>query len=506
MLNDKNEIMRQIVLLLLAVVMPFTIKTQDLTEGLLINDLSLHPMQDIEKPGYLDMITDPAFGTTIRRITNAAPGQVIVPMYSTIQAWNADESMMILYNQSSGKHELLNGMTYQFVRVLDDVDPIDLEQIFWDFSDPDILYYPDDLTYDFIRYTISTQSKEVLVNLASLTSCNDDIEMGNDIQMMSWDSDVFTFRCGNDTAYAYQISTGVLSSFNIQELNFTAPTVAPSGTLFYHDKKVYDSNGNSIIDLNKNAVEHSCVGKLSNGNDAFYSIAFQEGPEGGCIGDIIAHDLVTGECIPIISQNQGYDYPQSGTHISSLAHKNTNPGWVAASMIGYDQNGQELLDQELVIARAINSNVEVCRIGHHRSDEDQFDYWGEPHAVISPTGTRVLFASDWSGEEDGLSVDSYVVELPAHTTLISTQNQNNNTRWHRIYPNPVNDRLTLELENTNSREIISSIYNATGKRIYTYQTKTDRFNITTQDLGPGIYFYKISDNDNEAIYGRFIKQ
>ena len=82
-------------------------------------------------------------------------------------------------------------------------------------------------------------------------------------------------------------------------------------------------------------------------------------------------------------------------------------------MVGYDEDGQSLLDQELVLARVEKGNVDVYRIGHHRADEKEFDYWGEPHAVISPTGTRVLFGSDWSGEEDGKSVDSYVVELPA---------------------------------------------------------------------------------------------
>ena len=82
-------------------------------------------------------------------------------------------------------------------------------------------------------------------------------------------------------------------------------------------------------------------------------------------------------------------------------------------MIGFEEDGQTLLDQELVLARVEKGNVEVYRIGHHRADEQEFDYFGEPHAVISPTGTRVLFGSDWSGVDDGKSVDSYVVELPA---------------------------------------------------------------------------------------------
>ena len=45
---------------------------------------------------------------------------------------------------------------------------------------------------------------------------------------------------------------------------------------------------------------------------------------------------------------------------------------------------------------------------------------GEPHAVISPTGTRVLYASDWSGAQDGHSIDCYVVELPINVSFVNS--------------------------------------------------------------------------------------
>lgn len=493
------------ILFLITILLPFYIIGQDLTEGLVVNDLSLHPMQDIAKPEYLSTIIDPSFGTTIRRITDAGPGNVIVPMYSTVQAWNADETLMILYNQSSSTHELLNGITYQYLRSLDDISPNDLEQIFWDFNDPDVFYYPDNLTSDFIKYTVSTQSKESIVNLVDISACSGEIEMGNDIQMMSWDSDVFTFRCGNEMTYSYRISTGELTDFNIEEINFTAPGVAPSGDRFYHNKEAYDLFGNSIIELNKNAVEHSCIGQLPNGNDAFYSIAFQEGPQGGCIGDIIAHDLITGECIPVISQSQGYDYPQSGTHISALAHKNTQGGWVAASMIGYDKDGQELLDQELVIARAEAGNIQVCRIGHHRSDEDEVDYWGEPHAVISPLGTRVLFASDWSGVEDGQSIDSYVVELPSYTEISTTDLFNDNRVKCNVFPNPVKDVLNIHLEHSMLSASKILIYDSNGKVLITQNFHSHQNIISTTRLSPGIYFYSLDNESEIKVKGRFIK-
>ncbi|MFS4491711.1 hypothetical protein [Maribacter sp. 2308TA10-17] len=383
----------------------------DVSLELVANDLEPHPMQDIPKPEYLQTITDPSFGTTIRRISNAGDGNVIKPMYSTIQAWNANESYMILYDQSNGVHQLLDGINYSFIRNLDDVNPDDIEQIFWDFNEPDIFFYVDRNNSDLIKYSVGSMTKETLANLRDLSNCTGNIGSGNDVQMMSWDSDVIGFRCDNSTAYYYRISTEEVVQFDIADIEYTAPMPAPSGERFYHSQTVFGADGKNMRNLNESKTEHSCLGKLVGGTDAHFSIAFAEGPEGGCLGDIIAHDLTTGECFPVISQSLGYDYPQSGTHISAVAHK--NPGWIAASMVGYDENGQTLLDQELVLARVEKGNVQVYRIGHHRADENEFEYWGEPHAVISPTGTRVLFGSDWSGAEDGKSVDSYVVELPA---------------------------------------------------------------------------------------------
>ena len=394
---------------------------QDLSEGLqVINDTGDYPQQIKAKPAYLDTIIDPSFGTVIRRITDIGSGNAIVPLHSTIQPWNVDESMMILYDQSNGVHQLLHGQYYYFIRNLDDIQPDDIEELLWDFDEPEILYYLEDMTDDFIRYNVVTQSKEVLVNLDNIvTDCTGAISMGNAIEMMSWDSDVLGFRCNNEGAYSYRISTGELTQFAVDDVYWTAPMPAPSGELFYHRGKVYDTSGNLLHTLNENPGENASLGKLPNGDDARFAVTFAEGPDGGCNGNIVAHNLVTGECFEVISMADGYPYSQSGTNISALAHQNTQGGWMAASMVGSAQNGQSLLDQEIVLVRAEADNNTVCRIAHHRSDRDEFDPWGAPRATISPSGTRVLFASDWSGAEDGQSVDCYVVELPTYELLLA---------------------------------------------------------------------------------------
>lgn len=496
--------MKQITTFLLLCFFIQSLPAQDLSQGLVANDLALHPMQPIAKPGYLQTIVDPSFGTTIRRITDAGSGNVIVPMYNTIQAWNADESLLMLYNVSSNTHQLFDGMDYSYIRDLDDINPTDLEDVFWDFNDPNVFYYLDNNTDDFTRYFIDSQTTEVIVDLNTLgLGCVvNTFEMGNDIQMMSWDSDVFSFRCANDEVFVYRISTGQATQINVTDVNYVAAAPGPSGQYFLHRASVYDNNGNYLLDLNSSGGEHSCMGKISNGNDAYFAVVFDPSPNGGCFGNLVMHDLQTGTCTELISQNQGYDYSQSGTHMSALAHKNTDDAWVAASMIGFDEDGQDLLDQELVLVRADPNNIEVFRIGHHRSDENEFDYWGEPHAVLSPTGTRVLFGSDWSGAEDGQSIDCYVVELPAHNNTSSNAHIILSPDCIEVFPNPFTDQVVVD---GNFSGFNIRIYDSQQQEVANYSNASAPLNLDLNNLGAGMYFISVESTDQSLELYKIIK-
>jgi len=474
---------------------------QDLSIGYIANDLAQRPMQPLAKPAYLQSDTDPSFtATKIRRISQATPGNFVVPMYNTIQSWNADESLMILYG--GGVHQLLNGENYTVIRNLSDINPDDLEAVFWSFTDPDVLFYMDNNNDNLYSYNVQTQVNTTIVNIRTISGCSaaNGLTGGNDIQMMSWDNDVFSFRCGNDSAYYYRISTNTLTQFNIPNINFTAPMPFPSGNLFYHNKKVYDANGDFVRDLNIGSTEHSCIGQLSNGDDAYFAIAFEQGPNAGCQGTLVAHNATTGNCFSVTPVGD-YAYPKTGTHISALAHKNTEGGWVAVSSIGFQQDGVQILDQELFIAKVNEFDADVYRVAHHRSDEDDIDYWGEPHVTISPTGTRLLFGSDWSGNEGAtdISVDSYVAELGSFT--LSTE-FNTILSGIKIYPNPVANFLRVETNSLNNLNY--SIYDISGKRLV-HDKKLSNQNVAVKSLLNGVYFIEfISKGKRQTL--KFIKQ
>ncbi len=472
--------------------------TQDLSTGYIPNDLQPHPMQAIDKPDYLNSIYDPSFPSTkITRISDAGAGNFAKPMYSTIQAWNADETYLIIYSNPGG-HQLLNGTDYTFIRNLSDFTPADLEQIFWHYIDPEILFYPESGTGNFIRYNVNTMVKTTVADLSALTNCNSNITFGSDIQMMSWDSDVFSFRCGNSTAYYYRISTEELTQFDIPAIEYTAPMPFPSGDLFFHRNSVYNAAGDHVLDFNIDNIEHSCIGKLSNGDDAYFAIAFEEGPNGGCQGTLVAHNATNGNCFPVASYDD-YGYPQSGTHLSAVAHKNTLSGWVAVSMMGFDLDGQDLLDQEIFVARVNENSADVYRVAHHRSDENDFDYWGEPHVTISPSGTRLLFGSDWSGAEDGVSVEAYVAELPAHATSVATNNLDAPISIE-LFPNPSADIILVKHPVAIDRY---EIYSLDGKSILASQLNADQ-SIDIKSLSNGIYVLLLK-NEKEVWALKFLK-
>jgi uncharacterized repeat protein (TIGR01451 family) len=370
------------------------VAAQDLCAGL-VTDKSPHPMTALAKPAVGQAVVDPQFGTTIRRISAAPSGGVIKPMYSTISAWNADESRLILYRVGQG-HQLYDGRTYQFLRSLD-IAPADVEQVYWHTTDPDVLFYVDGNR--FIRYHVSSGVKDTLTTFTFCSAASG----GGDPMYISWDSRRIGLGCG-DERFVYDMSTNAVVGRKTMT-GSGIPQIAPSGNLAYHDGRVVDASLNTLRTLAlANPWEHASLGRLASGHDTYNGVGY-DGPEGA----LATLDLTDGTARVIVGPATGWPYPPSTIHVSAMAYK--RPGWVTVSIVG-NPNGQDVLHNEIVLADT-NPGGKVCRVAHHRSwaDEGSVGYWAEPHAVASPSGTRILFGSDWGNSG---TVDAFVVELPAY--------------------------------------------------------------------------------------------
>ena len=404
---------------------------------------------ELKKPEPLTPYRDPVFDTQVTRVSSAAVGEVVKPMYNTVQAWNADESRMILYHagaQGSG-HYLYDGRTYERIQKLDIV-PADIEEVFWDSSDARYFYYISKVTPDYgdlIRYDVNKGEKSVLKTFDSICGGDYYPSGGNDVQMMSLDADTIGLRCKQatsetpkDKTFYYRIGTDTVSEVlptgeGTPYAPWNALQPAPSGERFFLNGDVLNEKleVERTLDTTRRSdgsykPEHAVLGQTANGVDAFYSVIYEpvengcDGDANGGVGALTAYDMETGRCRVLIGQSNGYGYPVSSTHPSALSYK--NPGWVALSSVGaQSQTGLlssgeavPILFSEIYLANADPANAQVYRLAHHRSfgkgaGGDYAAYFGEPHPVISPSGTRILFGSDWY---DSGSVDTYVIELP----------------------------------------------------------------------------------------------
>ena len=400
----------------------------DLCQGYRLNDKTNRPMTTLARPQKGDSYTDPQFASKITRITDSSTiaSGIIKTMYNTIQAWNADESRLILWHRGDG-HHLYHGRNYSHIEKLN-ISPSDLEQVFWSANNKNTLIYPNAASgqvvktangnvtlqgNELIEYNIANKTYRVIRDFNSHCPA-DTITAGNDVQIISYNDDVIGLRCG-DLGFVYKRSLNRISNLPGSS-NSVAPQPFPSGELVYHQGNIYDGNLNLLRSLDLGTTgEHANLGRLHNGADALFATAFDANTGNSCgngIGSLVIHDATTADCRVLVGPATGYPYTLSGTHPSALAVQ--NPGWAVVSSIGYGTEGDSLLEQELYLANTDPANPKVCRIAHHRATgrKGSIGYFAEPHPVLSPTGTRVLFSSDWS---DSGTVDVYVVEMPTYT-------------------------------------------------------------------------------------------
>lgn len=395
----------------------------------------------VAKPPFMRYYKDPAFGSKIIRITNAHEGEIFKPAYSSMQAWNADESVLLLYRGGDdAAHLLVDGHTYEPIRELD-IIPSDIEEVYWSHTDPDTFYYVSKYSRDYgflKRYSVKDDKSYKVRDFYDICGKRGLPTGGNDAQMQSLDDDMFGFRCrtADDEffMFAYRPSTDEVIRAPLSEEEgwepWTAPIPGPSGERFWLQGKVLDADLGEVLlehDMYRHH-EHANIGLTHDGQDAVFQAVFDPSP-GGCnddlwqgVGHLVVHNMETGECRPVINEAKGYPYTTSGTHVSAQAYR--NPGWVVLSSIGYgsfdffsNKRKAPALLSEIYLANTDPDNEVVCRLAHHRSFGKQATrggykpYFGEPHATISPSGTRIIFGSDWY---DSGAVDAYVIELPAY--------------------------------------------------------------------------------------------
>jgi len=97
-------------------------------------------VKPVARPPYFKAFKEPAFATRTMRISDSRAGQVNKPAGNPAQAWNSDESRLLLHRYGN-QHELIlhDGRTYQELGGLD-ISPVNPEDVFWSMRNPDLIY------------------------------------------------------------------------------------------------------------------------------------------------------------------------------------------------------------------------------------------------------------------------------------------------------------------------------------------------------------------------------
>jgi hypothetical protein len=383
-------------------------------------------MPPMTYPDYLQTVTDPAFGTPFTRVTD--PGQQMLPdiscklaycthRYSSSQAWNADQSLLLIANGCSGLC-FLDGSTYAplFHRTI----PNECE---WHPVDPALM--------------ICVSGNEIYtwdprLDIRTAVYAFDDynnLQFGPYKGNPSKDGTMLVVRATNRegtlVAFAYDMSTQRkypdIDLTNLSGHNGYC-TISPSGRYVFCSNETFDGTDIAYVFTTDGVqlqhwTEHHRPGHGdmtidTDGSDVYVGIS-KANPDKY---HIIKRRLDNGAVTDLTPYG-------NGQHAST---RNINrPGWV---FVTYSGTYPEVAGHpsvapfyEEVVALRIDGSGELRRVIQTRNSK--YDYWSETHASPSPDGSQIIWSSNWG--RPGGPVADFVARLswPKPTMVGSSMHQ-----------------------------------------------------------------------------------
>jgi hypothetical protein len=365
------------------------------------------------EPGYLEAVSDPLLGTTFSRITT--PGRELVPgascslkycrhRYSGAQAWNADQSLLVITAGCPG-FCFLDGQEYKplFWR------PGSRTECEWHPTDPALMICVADR--EIYSWEVRNNTKKSIYLTQSYAGLRFGPSKGN----LSSDGKKLTVRAvdllGEEVVFAYDIFEGKkypdIRLSELQGVNSYC-TVSPSGRfIFCYQTYSEKINTAYVLTLEGERVQHWAEhhrpghGDLTvdqDGRDVYVGISKSQPDK----FHVIKRRLEDGAITDLLTRS-------SAQHVSARSIK--RPGWVfvtfgTAIAKGRGAEGWAPYIQEIA-ALKLDGSGDLRQIVHTRSAKH--DYWSEAHASPSPDGSKIIWASNW--DRAGGPVSSYVASV-----------------------------------------------------------------------------------------------
>jgi len=324
-------------------------------------------------------------------ISAMASGETATPV-DGVGAWNSDESLMLLYRRTDegSRHVVLDAATGDDVAVLD-INPPDIEQVYWSPGEPSILYYVDAGTPNLMAYDVAADTTTIE---HTFDGC-DEITSGRAPVVPSMLGD-FSFVCitGNDSDEIVVLR--VESDREVKRrpaLTGNVPQPSLSGDYFVVEN---DDGTASVLDENLDAT--GTVLGLGSNDFAFVFLpevrdavvaALYNGP---AIGTLVLLPLDGSDPQVIIGPDAGDEYPPGGTRLSAGALDFE----VAVAIAGPASPESALAGHVLVVDfNAASGGTEIIDLGLHGST-GTFDYWSTP--FVAKSNRHVMVSSDNGGD------------------------------------------------------------------------------------------------------------
>ncbi len=118
-----------------------------------------------------------------------------------------------------------------------------------------------------------------------------------------------------------------------------------------------------------------------------------------------------------------------------------------------------------------------------------------------PTDRLALYNLDQNNTSSASDHFPIVADFSIYSNLSLLDNNLNNVR---IYPNPTNKIVNIEIDNSTFNSI--ELFNIYGKRIQTFKINSTTKTINIEHLNSGVYFIQITNNKGKIIIRKLIKK
>jgi hypothetical protein len=395
-----------------------------------ITGTAVYAAPSLAEPAPRQWFVDPSFGTCLVRVTDRShdpaaedPSPGMVNEYARVQSFNADGSRLLVY-ATEGYWYLYDAQTLQPLRQLSLGD-----EPRWDAADPNRLYYLRDTR--LLWYDVATGVEDLVRDFYEDLPQKDVAAVWTRHEgspsldrrywgLMAEDQDWLPTAFLVYDREANQVTVRDVRRLPGIEDDVDHVTMSPLGTYFLASFDRSCPEGSLGDDT------HPC-GLMVYGRDL---------SAGRCLLRIIGHydpaldadgrevivyqdidtdhismlDLESGTATPLWPID--FSHTGIGLHFSGLAYQ--RPGWAVVSTHDDDPATYTWMDDQVFVVE-LKAGGRVVRLAHTHSlvnDEEELDYWAEPHASTNPDLTRILFGSNWGHSGSG-QVDTYMIQLPA---------------------------------------------------------------------------------------------